>query len=202
MVNDQGAVAWHQRTTLWGVTTDQPRAGAYTPLRFPGQYHDPETGFNYNFHRHYDPAIAGYSSSDPIGMEGGYAPQKYVDNPISWYDPLGLNPCYDRFIQSANELHKGGEYTVAGRALQKKLGRPGEAYLFEEYRPSKGDPAGYNEAANRFVEDVMANPSTVVQEEYGRVAGKYEELISFRLDGGQGVGLRFTKAGEFVGFVA
>ncbi|KAA5837265.1 colicin E3/pyocin S6 family cytotoxin [Saccharopolyspora hirsuta] len=90
LINDQGAVAWHQRTTLWGVAPDQPRTAAYTPLRFPGQYHDPETGFNYNFHRHYDPATSRYTSSDPLGLEGGPDPHGYVFNPHTWLDPLGL----------------------------------------------------------------------------------------------------------------
>ncbi|MEK8171344.1 RHS repeat-associated core domain-containing protein [Streptomyces sp. M19] len=36
-----------------------------TPLRFPGQYHDPETGFHHNYFRHYDPETARYASPDP-----------------------------------------------------------------------------------------------------------------------------------------
>ncbi|WP_435829061.1 type IV secretion protein Rhs [Saccharopolyspora shandongensis] len=69
LINDQGAVTWRQRTTLWGATTDQARTAAYTPLRFPGQYADPETGFNYNFHRHYDPHRA--VCEDQRGLRGG-----------------------------------------------------------------------------------------------------------------------------------
>ncbi|GAA2788317.1 hypothetical protein [Saccharopolyspora taberi] len=51
LINDQGGIVWCHRTTLWGVTTHQSRAGASTPLRFAGQYADPETGFHYNFRR-------------------------------------------------------------------------------------------------------------------------------------------------------
>lgn len=90
LVNDQGGIAWFHRTTLWGVTADQSRTGAYTPLRFPGQYADPETGFNYNFHRHYDPGTGSYGSNDPLGLAGGFNPHRYVPNPLSWLDPLGL----------------------------------------------------------------------------------------------------------------
>lgn len=90
LVNDQGGIAWYHRTTLWGVTTDRSRTGVYTPLRFPGQYADPETGFNYNFHRHYDAVTGRYGSSDPIGLEGGVNPHLYVPNPHTWLDPLGL----------------------------------------------------------------------------------------------------------------
>ncbi|MCE4057325.1 RHS repeat-associated core domain-containing protein, partial [Pseudomonas sp. Au-Pse12] len=41
-------------------------------------------------HRYYDPETAQYLSPDPIGLAGGVRPQGYVDNPLSWVDPLGL----------------------------------------------------------------------------------------------------------------
>ncbi|MEU5852391.1 DUF6531 domain-containing protein [Saccharopolyspora shandongensis] len=90
LLNDQGGITWHRRTNLWGTTTDQTRTPAYTPFRFPGQYHDPETGFNYNFHRHYDPATGRYKSSDPLGLAAGPNPHRYVANPNVFADPLGL----------------------------------------------------------------------------------------------------------------
>ncbi|MGW0895371.1 RHS repeat-associated core domain-containing protein, partial [Saccharopolyspora sp. NPDC002578] len=92
LINDQGGVAWFHRTTLWGNTLDHSRTGAYTPLRFPGQYADPETGLNYNFHRHYDPATGRYGSGDPLGLDGDVAVHSYVHNPTEWIDPLGLAP--------------------------------------------------------------------------------------------------------------
>ncbi|NEE32520.1 type IV secretion protein Rhs, partial [Streptomyces sp. SID7982] len=60
LVDETGSVAWHTRTTLWGTTTWARRSTAYTPLRFPGQYYDPETGLHHNHHRHYDPETARY----------------------------------------------------------------------------------------------------------------------------------------------
>ncbi|MEV0086013.1 RHS repeat-associated core domain-containing protein [Saccharopolyspora sp. NPDC050642] len=93
LVNDQGGIAWFHRTTLWGITIDQSQTGAYSPLRFPGQYHDPETGFNYNYFRHYDPATGRYSSNDPLGLDGGPNPHAYVSNPHNRFDPLGLAGC-------------------------------------------------------------------------------------------------------------
>lgn len=43
-------------------------------LRFPGQYFDKETNTNYNYHRTYDPSLARYIQSDPIGLRGGLIP--------------------------------------------------------------------------------------------------------------------------------
>ncbi|MEU1133668.1 RHS repeat-associated core domain-containing protein, partial [Streptomyces sp. NPDC005900] len=91
LLDEQGGIAWRARTTLWGTTVWNRGATAYTPLRFPGQYHDPETGLHYNYFRHYDPETARYLTPDPIGLAGGFAPHNYVPNPVKWIDPLGLS---------------------------------------------------------------------------------------------------------------
>ena len=101
LVNDQGGIAWFHRTTLWGRTLEQSRTGVTTPLRFPGQYADPETGLHYNFHRHYDPTTGRYTSSDPIGLSGGFNPHNYVRRPDTQTDPLGLSACSPRVSRNA-----------------------------------------------------------------------------------------------------
>ncbi|UQI48243.1 DUF6531 domain-containing protein [Streptomyces sp. HU2014] len=92
LVTEQGEIAWRSRSTLWGTTTWPTDSPAYTPLRFPGQYFDPETGLHYNFHRHYDPETGRYASPDPLGLFPAPNPVAYVHNPHTWADPLGLAP--------------------------------------------------------------------------------------------------------------
>ncbi|MCI3241208.1 RHS repeat-associated core domain-containing protein [Streptomyces spinosisporus] len=95
LVDEQGEIAWRARSTLWGATAWASGSTTYTPLRFPGQYYDPETGLHYNYFRHYDPATGRYFSTDPLGLEPALNPVTYVQNPHIWVDPLGLAPEYD-----------------------------------------------------------------------------------------------------------
>lgn len=59
-------------------------------MRFPGQYHDDETGLHYNWHRYYNPTTGRYISSDPIGLAGGLNTFGYAyQNPTGHVDPDG-----------------------------------------------------------------------------------------------------------------
>ncbi|MBW5480872.1 type IV secretion protein Rhs [Streptomyces bambusae] len=90
LLDEDGAPAWHTRRTLWGTTSWNRDATTYTPLRFPGQYFDPETGLHHNVFRTYDPATARYLTPDPLGLAPSPNPRAYVPNPYTWSDPLGL----------------------------------------------------------------------------------------------------------------
>ncbi|TVT34678.1 type IV secretion protein Rhs [Amycolatopsis rhizosphaerae] len=90
LVDPSGNTAWRSATTLWGTALGEVTNTASTPWRFPGQYHDPETGLHYNFQRYYDPVSGRYCSKDPLGLAGGPNPSGYVRNPWHWIDPLGL----------------------------------------------------------------------------------------------------------------
>nr|WP_306335047.1 DUF6531 domain-containing protein [Streptomyces sp. KL118A] len=92
LVDERGDIAWRARGTLWGTTAWAAGSTAYTPLRFPGQYFDPEAGLHYNYFRYYDPETARYLTSDPLGLAPGPNPEIYVHNPHIWSDPLGLAP--------------------------------------------------------------------------------------------------------------
>jgi RHS repeat-associated protein len=92
MVDSTGDLVWRRVSSTWGTGDAQTRGPAACPLRFPGQYHDPETGLHYNFQRFYDPCTGRYQSPDPLGLSPQPDPYAYVHNPITWADPLGLAP--------------------------------------------------------------------------------------------------------------
>lgn len=110
LITPNGEVAWHQTATLWGVPTANGTTAA-TPLRFPGQYHDPETGWYYNHHRYYDPTTSRYTTPDPLGLGAGPNPHTYVANPATQTDPLGLMSCRPG---DPLALNLGGEGEVSG----------------------------------------------------------------------------------------
>ncbi|MFF8103745.1 RHS repeat-associated core domain-containing protein [Streptomyces sp. NPDC016640] len=67
LIDETGDIAWRTRSTLWGTTAWSRDSSTYTPLRFPGQYYDPETGR--------------YTSPDPLGLAPAPNPVAYVHNP-------------------------------------------------------------------------------------------------------------------------
>ncbi|ASO22169.1 Putative deoxyribonuclease RhsC [Actinoalloteichus hoggarensis] len=89
LVDEHGRVTRQAPADLWGRQV-LPAAESVTPLRFPGQYHDGETGLHYNRFRYYDPATARYLSADPLGLDPAPDNHSYVTNPIHELDPLGL----------------------------------------------------------------------------------------------------------------
>ncbi|MFE9334929.1 putative T7SS-secreted protein [Streptomyces sp. NPDC006925] len=117
LLTESGATAWHTRSTLWGTTTWNTDATAYTPLRFPGQYFDPESGLHYNYFRHYDPETARYLSPDPLGLAPAPNPVAYVVNPHELVDPLGLSGCPVGSAKSAKDLRNTPGPATGGSSL-------------------------------------------------------------------------------------
>ncbi|MFJ5848781.1 putative T7SS-secreted protein [Streptomyces sp. NPDC092903] len=105
LIDESGDIAWRSRSTLWGTTAWSRNSGTYTPLRFPGQYYDPESGLHYNLFRHYDPETGRYASPDPLGLAPAPNPVAYVDNPLRWTDRLGLAPDYIPIYRTPKGAH-------------------------------------------------------------------------------------------------
>ena len=89
LTDKHGEAVWAASYALWGETF-VTRSAIDNPLRFQGQYHDPETGLFYNRFRYYDPGPGSYVSLDPIRLEGGLNLSAYAPNTLQWCDPLGL----------------------------------------------------------------------------------------------------------------
>ncbi|MEU0839543.1 DUF6531 domain-containing protein [Streptomyces sp. NPDC005962] len=168
LVDESGTIAWHTRSTLWGTTTWTADSAAYTPLRFPGQYFDPETGLHYNFHRYYDPASGRYITTDPLGLEPAPNPRGYVANPHREIDPLGLSPCInapvDDLFSTATASTKG-QLTAAGRALQKhgdpspgNIAKRGQAHV-DLYDFGQLTNSERSQVAEEMIEEILTNPS-------------------------------------------
>jgi RHS repeat-associated protein len=95
LTDQNGETAWSAQYKAWGEAHQQrsdfaQKVGLKNPIRFQGQYHDPETGLHYNRHRYYDPGVGRFISKDPIGYSGGLNLYQYVPNSTGWVDPLGL----------------------------------------------------------------------------------------------------------------
>ena len=82
-----------------------------TPLRFPGQYEDEETGLVYNRYRYFDPAMGRYLSADPAGLDGGFNGFDYAGNaPTRFVDPSGLMP-FSTVRNAAGKNPEGKDFT-------------------------------------------------------------------------------------------
>ncbi|MEV4944366.1 putative T7SS-secreted protein [Streptomyces sp. NPDC053755] len=138
LVDESGALAWRTRSTLWGTTTWTRDATAYTPLRFPGQYFDPESGLHYNHFRYYDPESARYLTQDPLGLSPAPNPSTYVHNPHTWSDPLGLSPCPDGEGFGLQDLGDGWFRSPEG--LDYGPGRNGEHRITHVQQHGSEDP--------------------------------------------------------------
>ncbi|OZM73732.1 type IV secretion protein Rhs [Amycolatopsis antarctica] len=119
LVDAEGEPVWRRRATVWGKDLGTSAARADTPLRFPGQIFDPESGLHYNHFRYYDPETGRYTSHDPLGLAPSPNPQAYVPNPLMEIDPAGLAPCRDFYsVQSRADadrlIHNGGEPWPSG----------------------------------------------------------------------------------------
>ncbi|MGF1631839.1 MAG: RHS repeat-associated core domain-containing protein, partial [Kiloniellaceae bacterium] len=110
MTDAGGQLLWWRDQTPFGQTVAEGGFSA-SPLRFPGQYADAESGLAYNYFRDYDPALGRYIQSDPIGLGGGLNTYGYVEaNPLQYVDPEGLESEHTTSQRpSSREKHEKGK---------------------------------------------------------------------------------------------
>ncbi len=151
LVGAQGDLAWEHQSSVWGVTTRSQGESA-TPLRFPGQYADQETGWHYSQHRHYDPDIARFATPDPLGIRPAADAYAYPRNPTRWVDPAGLAPHPpDRVYRSPHAGHKDNEL-ANGLDRSRYQDEHGHAYVGEREVAQKYNGGSYESG---YVEYVM-----------------------------------------------
>ena len=127
VVSEDGNVVWLARYKAWGRIHKLDRDEVRQPFRFQGQYEDEETGLFYNRHRYYDPDSARYLTLDPAGFFGGHNFYRFVPNPTSWADPLGLAPVWDC---KTNRWRDSGTGRFRGRPTEAVKTNPNEAFFW------------------------------------------------------------------------
>ncbi|EFK6855013.1 RHS repeat domain-containing protein, partial [Escherichia coli] len=123
MTDSDGKIVWETGYQVWGNTIqEKDHGGVEQNLRYQGQYLDRETGLHYNLHRYYDPDVGRFMVTDPIGLRGGLNLYAYAPNPLSWIDPLGLNPTclkaengYSRGKRHGMKLHPNAAQAIADK---------------------------------------------------------------------------------------
>jgi RHS repeat-associated protein len=111
--NSSGTTVWATTYQPFG-TTGNISASITQNLRFPGQYMDVETGFNYNLNRDYMPNLGRYLETDPIGLVGGMDTFGYAFvNPLIYRDPKGLWAVVDDVVFAGG----GALLGIAGQGI-------------------------------------------------------------------------------------
>ncbi|MCH6161488.1 RHS repeat-associated core domain-containing protein [Streptomyces marispadix] len=182
LVDENGHIAWYNRTTVWGNTTRNRDAIAHTPLRFPGQYEDPETALHYNYFRHYDPETGRYTSPDPLGLAPAPNPIAYVDNPLQISDPRGLAPegCTDRggWYGPVRKANTGGEVNhIPAKSAYKHLDPKLSPHMGPAIYMDKQDHRDVmSTGSSKEAKDWQAQQRALIDE------GKFDEAMKMDID--------------------
>ncbi|MFO0593093.1 MAG: RHS repeat-associated core domain-containing protein [Polyangiaceae bacterium] len=148
LLDDSGRDVQRIEHEVWGrAIGDAP-----TPLRFQGQYADPETGLHYNRYRYYDPETGRYISPDPLGIAGGFNAYQYVKNPVREVDPLGLITAEEAAKAKADELNQlpnSQKPNCVTAVVDKSTGKV--------YYGTPGEPNLNMNEASPFIKDNAAN---------------------------------------------
>lgn len=144
VLNQDGQSVWQAQLDPYGLAHIETRAPFHQPLRFPGHLFDSETGLHYNRFRYYDPKLARYLESDPVGIEGGINLYAYTSNPLREVDVRGLSakcpngkdcPQKRRREEEDPRGPEGGRYPLALR--QPPQGAPAAIAAMSGNHPSQ-----------------------------------------------------------------
>jgi RHS repeat-associated protein len=94
MFDERGALVWKARLDIFGAPSFEVGAAHDCPWRWPGQYEDADAGLLYNRMRYYTTERGSFISQDPAWLWAGLNLFKYVSDPLTWVDLLGLTGTY------------------------------------------------------------------------------------------------------------
>jgi RHS repeat-associated protein len=95
--DSNGTVSWRAYYEAFGRRILNQSNRITSHLGLPGQFHDDETGLQYNLFRYYNADIGRYYQADPIGILGGDNLYSYADSdPLNSIDPEGLGKLIPR----------------------------------------------------------------------------------------------------------
>jgi RHS repeat-associated protein len=89
-------VWWATASHPYGDVEVHPSSRIDYAMRWPGHRLDATLGLFYNRFRDYDPSLARYLQTDPIGQRGGINVYAYCNNPLRSVDLLGLAGTHDQ----------------------------------------------------------------------------------------------------------
>ncbi|WP_412539548.1 ricin-type beta-trefoil lectin domain protein [Longispora sp. K20-0274] len=154
------------------------------------------------------------ASVQHVGLVRSYFGQQWMHNLTiadihTYYVFAGLTPvlvhnaCFDLEAASASgrrtdPADKGGELSVAGRSLQKKVGRDGNAAGWPT-PAGKKDPKAWSRTGEDMLDEILTNPGSTTERGRGRIDGQWADVIDIRLPNGKGA--RFNSYGVFSGFL-
>ncbi|MGY2299332.1 RHS repeat domain-containing protein, partial [Pseudomonas yamanorum] len=157
-----GEIVWSAQYRAYGQIAKLDVNAVTNPLRFQGQYFDPESGLHYNRHRYYNPDIGRYLTPDPVKLAGGLNGYQYVPNPTGWVDPLGLNTC-----PGANGCKPDIGVGDPAENATVNEGQPAAPRLTQAERRARIDELGEANAYRRLDELEQATPGAHFLEKHG-----------------------------------
>ena len=178
LVTADGRIAWRRGASLWGNALPAQAAAVSTsdeatidcPLRFPGQYHDAETGLDYNYFRCYDPATGRYTGPDVLGLSPALNHHAYTENPLIGMDALGLA---DHITDAGRNILRQAAARHGGIELPDSPHGRGN-FMFPNRRSARA-------AASEIAGDLSSNPSTFRASDYrGAPRGTNPNMIMGR----------------------
>ncbi|WP_395607970.1 RHS repeat-associated core domain-containing protein [Pseudomonas sp. B22129] len=162
-----GEIVWSAHYKAYGKISRLDVSKIDNPLRFQGQYFDPESDLHYNRHRYYNPDLGRYLTPDPVKLAGGINAYQYVPNPTGWVDPTGLS-C-----------------TKGNCPGQRKKG---SAQNHEEKSPDTSNPirsSTYEQASNKALKWLLENDFRAEKPTPGRFGPRKGEPVGMQTDDGK-----------------